>query len=446
MANNINNKFTTSALVKAFFRVGLILAVLFCLGLATMIVVVWQGSRWLIGSYNTQNRNLNANISKPLTTLQNLFEPKTPEPAVKIVSEESQVIDVVKRASPAVVSIIASADVPKMEQCATQNITPINPNTSPELNQLFSITIPSFCQKGTQKKRVAAGSGFLVSYDGYIITNKHVVADEKAEYTVVLSDAKHFGNKLKAVVLARDPNNDIAVLKVTSTDNLPYLKLGDSNKLQVGQTAIAIGYALGEFDNTVTKGVVSGLFRTIQASGSGQNTEDLRGLIQTDAAINLGNSGGPLLNIAGNVIGVNVATADAQSIGFAIPVNIAKTGFSQVKKTGAITKADQAFLGIRYVPITSEIQSANNLPYDYGMLVGKGQAPGDVAVVPGSPAEKAKIAENDIILEANGLQLNERRIISDVLADKKPGDIVNLKVYHQGEIKTIKVVLGKRPN
>jgi serine protease Do len=388
----------------------------------------------------------------PLQFLKNLTGNQSAAPAqspagatttvIKVVSEESQVIDVVKKNSPAVVSIIESAEVPKYEQCY-QNVP--TPDVPQDMQQFFNFDIPSVCQNGTEQQQVGAGSGFIVSADGYIVTNKHVVEDPSAEYTVILNDEKNMGKKVTAKVLARDPDNDIAVLKIDMTD-LPYVNFGDSSQLQVGQTAIAIGYALGQFDNTVTKGVISGLSRSITAGGlsTGDGSETLTGLIQTDAAINPGNSGGPLLDISGDAIGMDTAMADGQSLGFAIPINLVKAAFEQVKNSGTITAAAKAYLGVRYIPVTAEIQSANKLPYDYGMLVARGDTDTDLAVLPGSPADKAGIMENDIILEADGKQLDESYTLSDAIAAKKPGDSIALKIFHKGNIKTISIKLDKQ--
>lgn len=230
---------------------------------------------------------------------------------------EAQIINTVKTVSPAVVAITISKNVPIIEQC------PYNPfsDLPPEFQQFFGQNLRFYqpCQKGTKFQEVGGGSGFIISADGLILTNKHVVQDTAAEYTVFTND----GKKYSAEVLARDPNIDIAVIKI-SASNLPTIKLGDSDSIQVGQTAIAIGNALGEFRNTVNVGIVSGLSRNITASGGGL-TETIYNVIQTDASINLGNSGGPLLNLRGEVMGINTATAqNAQSIGFAIPVNQVK--------------------------------------------------------------------------------------------------------------------------
>ena len=349
--------------------------------------------------------------------------------AVKVVEEESGVIDVAKNASPAVVSIIATAEVPQYET---------------QYEQYFNFRIPSRVQSGTVEQQVGAGSGFLVSGDGYIVTNKHVVDTEDAKYTVILNDEAHKNEKVEAEIVAIDPNDntDIAILKINKTD-LPFLDLGDSDSLQVGQTAVAIGYALGEFDNTVSKGVVSGLHRSISAGSTSGGTETLKDLIQTDAAVNPGNSGGPLLDIDGNVIGVNVAMADAQSIGFAIPINGVKTSFEEVKASGTIKKEAKAFLGVRYAVIDAAVKENNKLAYDYGVIIARGENMTDLAITPGSPADKAGLVENDIILEVDGQKIDEDNLLSDLIAKHKPGEEVKLRISHRGEEKEITLTLGE---
>lgn len=371
-----------------------------------------------------------------------IFEQSSTEQteAIKIVDEQSQVIEVVKKASPAVVSIIASAEVPKFETYYE------NPSLGipPEFQQFFNFQFPQRRQNGTEKREVGAGTGFIVSPDGYIITNKHVVSDEGVEYTVYLNNEDNLGEKILAKVLARDPNNDLAVLKIEK-NNLPFLSFGDSDRLNVGQTAITIGYALGEFDNTVSKGVVSGLARSIIAGGQfGFDGERLTNVIQTDAAINPGNSGGPMLDLSGNVIGVNVAMANAENIGFALPGNSAREVFEQVKNTGKIKEKEIAFLGVRYLIITEELKDKNSLPVDYGALVGRGETSGDLAVMPGSPADKAGIVENDIILEIDGKKINSKNQLGDIIAKHKPGDNIKLKIFHKGEEKIVDIKLGKK--
>ncbi len=243
-----------------------------------------------------------------------IAETQTQNPSATAFSQEDAVVSAVKNTSPAVVSIIISKNLPLYEECY------VNP-----FGDLFpGFQIPQICQKGTSLQEIGGGSGFIVSSSGLILTNKHVVSDKEAEYTVLTND----GKKYPAKVLALDLNQDLAVIKITiakdSTTSLATVKLGDSDNIQIGQSVIAIGNALGEFRNTVSVGVVSGLFRTITASGGGTQ-ETLGDLIQTDAAINSGNSGGPLLNLKGEVIGINTAMASgAENIGFAIPINKAK--------------------------------------------------------------------------------------------------------------------------
>jgi serine protease Do len=238
-------------------------------------------------------------------------------------------------------------------------------------------------------------------------------------------------------VIATDPSNDLAVLKIEATGLTP-VEFGDSTKLDIGQTVIAIGNALGQFRNTVTKGVISGLARHVTA-GDGQSTETLEDVIQTDAAINPGNSGGPLLNIAGQVIGVNTAVSQAgQLIGFAIPGNQAKQVFESVKKNGKIVRS---FLGVRYIPITKTLQEQNKLTVDYGVLIQRGNTRDELAVIPASPADKAGLVENDIILEIDGQKLNTDTSLAGIIQKHAPGDSITLKVISKGKEKSITATL-----
>lgn len=241
-------------------------------------------------------------------------------------SQEEKVVKMVKDASPAVVSIIVSKDIPVIERYY-EEYNPFGDDDffrqffGDDFFSPFKYRVPQYRQKGTEKKEVGGGTGFIISSDGLILTNKHVVLDEQADYTVLTNQ----GEKIPAQVLIRDPNEDISLLRIDRT-GLPVIELGDSDKLEIGQVVVAIGNALGEFRNTVSLGVISGLRRSITASdGSGQS-EELSEVIQTDAAINQGNSGGPLLNLKGQAIGINVAMAQgAENIGFSLPINKAKT-------------------------------------------------------------------------------------------------------------------------
>jgi S1-C subfamily serine protease len=344
------------------------------------------------------------------------------------VNEDSAIVGVVKQAGPAVVSIIISQDLNKIPGYG------LNPFSQDPFYNFFGQ--PQSQQSQTPNiQEVGAGSGFFVSQDGLILTNRHVVSDTTASYTVITSD----GKKYDAKVLAQDPVNDLAIVKI-SIQNAPFLKLADSSQLQVGQQVIAIGNSLGQYQNTVTSGIISGIGRSITA-GSDTGSEDLSGVIQTDAAINPGNSGGPLLNIAGQVIGMNTAIdQQGQLVGFAIPANEAAKALSSFQKNGKITRP---FLGVRYITITADIAQQNNLPQTHGALIVRGQNVTDFAVSPGSPADKAGLVENDIILEVNGTKVDENNSLSALLQNFNVGDTITLQVYHKGQQEDVKVTLGE---
>ncbi|MDP3947950.1 MAG: trypsin-like peptidase domain-containing protein [bacterium] len=357
------------------------------------------------------------------------------EPYRSTVDYEERVVRAVESASPAVVSIVISKDVPINEQC------PYNPfgDLPPEFRDFFGGNGSGFsrpCQKGTRRQEVGGGSGFIASADGQIVTNKHVVLDAKAEYTVFTND----GKKYSAKVLARDPILDIALVKIEAS-GLPTLPLGDSDSVKLGQTAIAIGNALGEFRNTVSVGVISGLSRTVTAGG-GSFSETIRGVLQTDAAINPGNSGGPLLNLRGEVIGINTAVAsNAQNIGFAIPINQAKRAIESVKREGRIVTP---YLGVRYLIVNDEVAEKEKLSVKYGVLL-RGSDEG-AAVVKGSPAAKAGLRAEDVVLEINGERVDRDRDLSLLIQKYNVGDTVTLKVLRGKETLTLKATLEERKN
>ncbi|MCA9364706.1 MAG: trypsin-like peptidase domain-containing protein [Candidatus Moranbacteria bacterium] len=356
-----------------------------------------------------------------------LTEQQKEEARRQVVHEDEAIISVVKESSPAVVSIIVSKDIPR-----TQNFFFGDPFG------LFDNGTDGFGQQGeTQKREVGGGSGFFATSDGMIVTNKHVVSDPSADYTVVTNS----GDKYEATIVAQDPVQDIAIVKVEG-NNFPVLPLGNSEELRIGQTVIAIGNSLAEFANSVSRGIVSGLGRNIVAgSGFGQS-ERLTNIIQTDAAINPGNSGGPLLDIAGKVIGVNTAVAQgAENIGFALPIERVKKVIEQVKESGRITTP---FIGVRYVIINEELAKQENLPVDYGVLVARGETVTDFAVLPGSPADKAGIMENDIILEVEGEKITQDNQLSDMIAGLNPGEQISVTLLHRGEKKTVNVTLEER--
>jgi S1-C subfamily serine protease len=338
------------------------------------------------------------------------------------------------------VSIVISKNVPVYEQ---QFVDPFSDNSNNPFGDLFpgfDFQIPQQVQKGTQLQEVGAGSGFIVSADGLVLTNKHVVSDNKAEYTVFTND----GQKYTAKVLALDPVQDLAVIKITSDGKkFQPVTLGDSSGIQIGQTSIAIGNALGQFSNTVSVGVISGLERTISASDQlGSFSENLEGIIQTDAAINAGNSGGPLLNLKGEVVGIDTAMAQgAQDIGFAIPINMAKKDIDQVVKTNKIV---YPFLGVRYVLVDPQVKEKYKLSVDYGVLVLKGNK-GEAAVTAGSGAEKAGIKEKDVILEINGQKITKDNTLAKAILNYNPGDKITLKILRGGKEISVDVILGERP-
>ena len=353
--------------------------------------------------------------------------------------ESSKVVDIVKKYSPAVVSIVATKDLPVVEQ---YDASPFRAFCNdPFFAQFFGgcdLKVPQYRQNGTRKQEVSAGTGFVVKQDGLILTNKHVVDVQGAEYTVILND----GRKFPARVMARDPIQDLAIIKI-ETAGLATVKLANSDTLEVGQTVIAIGNALGQFSNSVSKGIISGLSRSITAS-AGNSSEKLDKVIQTDAAINPGNSGGPLINLNGEVIGVNTAiVSGAQNLGFALPINRAKKDIDEVGKTGKIT---YPYLGVRYALVNQEMKDKNKLSVDYGAIVMRGETVNDLAVIPGSPAAKAGIVENDIILEVDGKKITLDYTVSDAIQSKKVGDKVRLKILRNNQSLNVDVILEENTN
>jgi S1-C subfamily serine protease len=376
----------------------------------------------------------------------NFFQASSSAPAAGSVKEvplyrpaldyEQAVVEAVKKNSPAVVAITVSKNVPIIENCPTQN--PFG-DLPPEFQQFFGdqFQFSAPCEKGSALQKVGGGSGFVVNKDGLILTNRHVVSDAKASYTVFTNDGKKYG----ATVLARDPVQDLAVLKINSTALSP-VQLGDSASLQLGQTAIAIGNTLGEYRNTVSVGVVSGLSRTVTAGGGLlDSVETIRNVIQTDAAINLGNSGGPLLNLRGEVIGINTATVlGAQSVSFAIPINAAKRVISSVAKGGEI---QSPYLGVRYLMITPELVDREKLKIESGAIIrGNEQGP---AIVSGSPADKAGLVAEDIIIAVNGKKLSKDFDLISAIQEFEVGQTVSLIINRKGKEIKIQVKLDKRP-
>ena len=320
---------------------------------------------------------------------------------LKTTNQEAVVENIVEKVSPSVVSIVTNVAV----------------------NSIF----------GTANQE-AAGSGIIVSNDGYIMTNKHVVADATS-IDVVLSDGTTYD---KVSLVGTDPMNDIAYLKIEGANNLAAATLGESSTVRVGQGVIAIGNSLGQYQNTVTDGIISGKGRPVTAgSGNGGSTESLTDLLQTDAAINPGNSGGPLLNHSGQVIGINTAVAaNAEGIGFAIPINAAK---GTLKSVLAGKGVQRSYLGLRYVQITAELAKKYNLATKQGAYV---VSEGGPAVLSGGPADKAGIKDKDIITKINGLAVGSQGGVSSLIGEYAPGDTIELTLLRGGGERTVKVTLG----
>jgi len=332
--------------------------------------------------------------------------------------ENKSIVEVAKMVCPAVITIVVSKDLPKVEGFY---MLPFGSD---------NFVMPKIKRGKKEMVKIGGGSGFIVSPDGFVLTSRHVVEDPDADYTVIVEPTK----KYPAKILARDPINDVAVLKIEDK-NLPFLELGDSNQIELGQEVIAVGNALGEFHDTVSAGIVSGLSRFIQATnGFTRQAERLRGLIQTDAAINPGNSGGPLVNMEGKTIGINTAMIiGAQNIGFAIPINYAKKDLEETQKYG---KIKVPFLGLKYIILTKEISEKNKLPVDYGALVVR-ETLGEGPVLKNSAAEKARVKEFDIILEAKGEKITLENPLSEILQKCQIEEEIELKILREGkEIKT----------
>ena len=282
-----------------------------------------------------------------------------------------------------------------------------------------------------------AGTGIIVSADGYILTNRHVVQDART-LEIINSEGERYSD---VTLVGSDPLNDIAILKIKGAKDLPAAELGDSGTVRVGQRVIAIGNSLGQYQNTVTSGIISGLGRPVTAATDelGMNVESLTDLLQTDAAINPGNSGGPLINMAGQVIGINTAiVSDAQSVGFAIPINAARGIIRGVLANGTIQKA---YLGVQFVAITPDIRAELNLSERNGALVKSGTS-GQAAVISGGPADKAGIREGDIITKVDDRVIGEQGGLGSLIAEFLPGEKVTLTIIRDGKTQEVSVTLG----
>lgn len=374
-----------------------------------------------IGINNGQLNLTTLNLNKLLPTSQKQIV-EVPDEKIKVVSEESLITDVVDKVSPSVVTVSIS----KTRQIG--RIFEINPFDP------FDVFRPRGGQ--SQKVEQDIGTGFIVSSDGLLVTNKHVVSDTDAKYKVVTKD----DNTYEVDKIYRDPSNDLAILKInpsspgSSGQALQPVNMGDSSKLKVGQLAIAIGTALGEFRNTVTVGVISGLGRGITAGSPFEGfAERLDNVIQTDAAINPGNSGGPLLSSSGQVIGVNTAvSSEGQNIGFALPINVVKDALAQFEKSGG--KFERPFLGVRYKMITRDLALLNEVPE--GAYVQE--------VVEGSPADGAGVQIDDIITKIDNVKVTDRDGgLAKIIAGKKVGDKIQVELWRDGKTLTVSVAVGE---
>lgn len=340
----------------------------------------------------------------------------------KVVTSESDLINsIAKSVGPSVVSV--NVDVTSQSQSTFG---------------LFGFAQP------TQEQ--AAGTGIILTSDGLIITNRHVVPSGTTNVSVTLSDGTQLNN-VKVVGRTSDSNPlDIAFLQITNLQGhkLTPAVLGNSSQVNVGDEVVAIGNALGQFQNTVTSGIISGYGRSVQASDStGSSSENLNNLFQTDAAINEGNSGGPLVNLNGQVIGINVAIAgNAQNIGFAIPIDQVKGLIDQVTKTG---KFDQPYLGVRYIPITSDVAQQYSLNVNQGAYIAPSADPSQPSVVSGSPADQAGLKEGDIITKVDGTTIDQNHDLITLLDQHQVGDTVTLSVLRGGKSIDVHVTLGSVP-
>lgn len=343
------------------------------------------------------------------------------------------VISTIKSVMPAVVSIAIKKHLEDLEKEIPPELYPFLPG-GPNGKKL---AVPDFLIDRRGMVQVGGGSGFIVESNGLILTNKHVLSDPKAEYTVITND----GAKYPAEIVTRDPINDVAIIRIHATQ-LPIVKLGDAGSVELGESVIAIGNALGLFKNTVSLGIISGLSRSISAQADPEAPpQEMRGLIQTDAAINPGNSGGPLVDLTGKAIGINAAIVfGAQNIGFAIPINAAKRDLDDLKKYGHVRRP---LLGVRYLIIDENLRDKMNLPVSYGALVMK-ETPIDIAVVPESPAHRAGIREKDIILECNGQKIDRDHSIQDFLETLAVGERISLVILRGTKKFTIQVALAER--
>ena len=281
----------------------------------------------------------------------------------------------------------------------------------------------------TEETSAAAGTGIIVSANGYVLTNKHVI-DGATKIYIILADGTAYKN---VELIGTDPLNDVAFLKIQDVSDLPAATLGDSKTITVSEQVIAIGNALGEYQNTVTSGIISGTGRSLTATDSNyQNAESLTDMIQTDAAINSGNSGGPLVNAAGEVIGINTAVSSGNNIGFAIPISSIKGMLKSVLETG---QAQRAYAGISYNNIDATTALETDLASTFGAYVS--------SVIKGSPADAAGIKKDDIVLAVDNIKIGANTSLGTLLGEHSVGDTATLTVLRGDQQLTVQLTLAE---
>lgn len=341
---------------------------------------------------------------------------------------KSPIVEIARKICPAVITVIASKNLPQIEEFY---FLPFKGE---------KVAFPKKMKEEKQSTKIGGGSGFIVSKDGYVLTCNHVVEETDADYTVII-DPDH---KYSARVLAKDPLIDMAILKIEDKNVFPFLRLGNSDRVELGESVLAVGNPLGEFEDTLSAGIVSGLSRKITAYSGDMITPkatSLRGLIQTDAAINPGNSGGPLVNMDGEAIGINTAMIlGAENIGFALPINYIKEDLEEVKNHGKIRRP---YLGIKYILLNDQIALTNKIDCNYGALIVR-EMFGEPAVAKNSSAERAGLKEYDIVLEINGKKITQDNSINDVLSNSGIGDKIYLTVLRGGKEMGLETVLKER--
>lgn len=364
-----------------------------------------------------------------ITVIFSQIEPRFSESIPDVpeyISDESRIISAIEKVNSTVVSVIVTKDVPVYEQYY-ENF---------DAWGLFGgIRIPRIRENGTEEREVGGGTGFIVSSDGLIVTNRHVVSDEDARYSIIMTD----GVVYDVDVLALDTQLDIAILKISDTleKTLPVATFGDSSQLRLGQSVIAIGNALAEFRNSVSVGVVSGLSRSIIASDEFGSSEELNQVIQTDAAINPGNSGGPLINLEGQVVGVNVATSQgADNIGFALPSSMVSQVVTSVREHGKIIRP---YLGVRYLMLDEQSAEQNGTDVTYGALLIATEEHVS-AVEEDSAASRAGLRAGDIIISIDGQSLFNQDLAT-LLRTKSVGQTIEIEIMRDGVQETVLATL-----